>query len=127
MCNNTLYDDRCQVDDTDSAFRFTGTVGSEAGNVLTIVGLSAKADDFYENGEVSIDGGADRRQILNHTGNNITLRLPFPEDSTGKPCVVLAGCNHILDEDCELVFANTINFGGFAFIGTKNPFETGLD
>ena len=128
LCNHVLYDDQCQADDTSASFRETGTVSavSTSGTVLTITGLAAFGDGWFTGGVVEINGGLDSRMIIAHTGNDITLHLPFPLSPLSTNAVVLAGCAHDI-ETCKSKFDNVINFGGFAFVPTLNIFQTGID
>lgn len=133
LCNHVLYDDGCKVDDTDSTWRFLGTVSAATGNTVTVVGLNGEADGFYTAGFIEINSTLDSRMILDHTGNVLTLLLPFAEDPIGQGVKVLAGCDHTIDV-CDTKFntpedatSNVINYGGFAFVPTKDIFRSGLD
>ena len=125
MCNAVLYDDDCQVDDTDPAFRFTGTVSGVSEATISVPGVTGFPDGFFTAGFVIFDGGTDHRMILNHTGDNLVLNLPFPTDVTGALVAVLAGCNHD-PTDCHVKFANFLRYQGFWAVPTKNPFIKGL-
>lgn len=126
LCNHVLYDDQCQVDDTDPNYRATLTVTAVAGNVLTIAGLAGFGDGWFTGGVVEINGGLDARLIIDQTGNDVTLHLPFPSSPLGTLAIVLAGCAHDITT-CKNKFDNVINYGGFAFVPTINIFETGVD
>lgn len=126
LCNHVVYDDQCQVDETDPNYRATLTVTAVAGNVLTIAGLAGFGNAWFTGGLVEINGGLDARMILDQTGNDVTLHLPFPTSPLGELAVVLAGCAHDITT-CKNKFDNVINYGGFAFVPSINPFETGLD
>ena len=125
QCNHVLYDSGCQVDDTDPAFRVSsGSVTAVSGRVLTVSGLSGSfADGFFDGGFVEVVGSSDFRMILSHTGNDLTLLLPFSTDPT--TVNVFAGCDHSI-ATCKAKFDNVINFGGFPFVPTRNPFQTGI-
>lgn len=126
LCNHIVYDDFCQADDTSASFRATLTITAVSGNVLTIPGLSSYGNGWFTGGLVEINGGADARLIIAHTGNDITLHLPFPVSPLNEQAVVLAGCAHDIST-CKSKFDNVINYGGFAFVPTINIFETGID
>lgn len=81
---------------------------------------------------MEVGGGDDHRLILSQSGDDVTLLLPFPETIVGSTVVLLAGCDHSITT-CDTKFntpedtlSNVINYGGFAFVPNKNPFETGL-
>lgn len=126
-CNHVLYDPlTCQVDDTDIAFRASVlSVASQVGNVLTVSsGLSGTyTDGFMNGGFLEIVGGSDFRLILDHVGNVLELLLAF----SVAPSVVnvFAGCAHTIAV-CKSKFNNVDRYGGFAFVPTKNIFQTGL-
>lgn len=120
-CNFDLYDAlTCKVDDTDPAFRASAlAVASQVGAVLTVTsGLSGTYTDGWMNaGYVETVVGSDFRLILAHTGNAVTLLLPF----TVAPASVnvFAGCAHNIGI-CKSKFDNVVNYGGFAFVPTRN-------
>jgi uncharacterized phage protein (TIGR02218 family) len=133
LCNHVLYDDGCKVDPTDTTFRHTGTVSNVVDNTITVIGADGFPDGYFTGGFVEADGGNDARLILNHVGNVLQLLLPFPFSTLGAVVVVLAGCDHTI-ATCDQKFfttedptSNVINYGGFAFIPTKDIFATGLD
>ena len=134
LCNHVLYDTGCKVDETDPTFLLDNAlVTAVSGNTITVAGVAAKgASDFFVSGFVSAFGGSDHRPVLAQSGDVLTLLLPFPSDITGTTVDVLAGCDHTIAV-CDSKFftsedltSNVINFGGFAFVPTRNPFETGL-
>ena len=64
---------------------------------------------------------------------DLLLLLPFPFTIVGQTVEVYAGCDHTA-EPCATKFfttedpqGNLRNYGGFLFVPTKNPFESGLD
>lgn len=125
-CNHVLYDDLCQVDDTDPAFRLSAAaVTAVSGNTITVTGVSAFGADFFEGGFVEASGGTDRRLILSTSGDILTLLLPFSASPLGSSVIVFAGCDHSI-ATCKSKFNNVINYGGFAFVPTKNIFTTGI-
>lgn len=126
-CNHVLYESStCKVDDTLPAYRAsTLPVSSQVANVLTVsTGISGLyPDGFMNGGYCEVVGLADYRTILVQTGNVLELMSAF----SVQPSVVhaFAGCGHD-GADCSAKFDNVINYGGFAFVPTKNPFQTGL-
>ena len=126
-CNHVLYDPTtCKADDTDPANRASAlSVASQVGNVLTVSSglMGVFTDGDMDGGMVEVVGGSDYRLILSHTGNALTLLLPF--STTPASVNVFRGCAHTV-QACKADFDNVLNFGGFAFVPTKNPFETGI-
>lgn len=124
MCNHQLYDAACGVNS--AAHKFTGLVTAESGSTLTVSGLAASGMDFV-GGWCKPSATSDFRMILGQSGDVLTLLLPFVSTMVGLSLDAFEGCDHILTGDCANRFDNVINFGGCAFVPTKNPFATGLD
>lgn len=133
LCNHVLYDDHCKVDDTDTTFRLANaTVLTVVASTITVQGADGEADGFYTGGFVEAQGGQDARLILEHTGTSLLLLLPFPLDLVGEVVNVLAGCDHTI-ATCDTKFftpedvtSNVINYGGFAFVPTRDIFRVGI-
>ena len=126
LCNHVLYDDLCQVDDTSPSFRLTNaSVTAEAGNTIDVAGVSGFGASFFTGGFVESAGALDRRLILASSGNTLTLLLPFATSVLSSRVTVFAGCDHSI-ATCGATFNNVINYGGFAFVPTKNIFQTGI-
>lgn len=122
LCNHVLYDSRCKVPQGD--FSHTGRVLAVNGNVVTVDGADGQANGFYAGGFAQL-GTNDFRLILEHTGTNLTLLLPFPNNVQGRDLTIFAGCDHTL-ATCKSKFNNVVNYGGFAFVPLRNIFESGI-
>lgn len=122
QCNNNLYDSDCTVNP--ASFTTTGTASASSGNTVTVPGLNAHPDGYFNGGIAVAGGGTDKRLVLSHAGNVLTLLLPFVADPTGSSVSALAGCNHLVTGDCATKFDNVLNFAGFAWIPNLNPFST---
>lgn len=122
LCNHILYDERCKV--LQSLFQHTNVVNSVSGDIITVQGLAGKGDSWADAGFAQL-GTTDFRLILEHTGDDITVLLPFSQEVTGSVLDVFAGCKHDL-ATCKAKFNNVINYGGFAFVPLINPFESGI-
>tara|TARA_R110000737_G_scaffold47134_6_gene67070 strand:+ start:6874 stop:7704 length:831 start_codon:yes stop_codon:yes gene_type:complete len=126
LCNRVLYDDQCQVDDTSASFRLsTAAVTAVSGNTITVTGADANGDNYYTGGFVETSSSDDRRLILDQTGTVLTLLLPFTTSPIGTNVTVFAGCDHSIST-CKSKFNNVVNFGGFAWVPSKNVFATGI-
>ena len=124
MCNHILFDSGCKK--SSAGFTFSGPVASISDVAYTVTGATGQPDGFWTGGWVTPVGTNDYRMILTHVGDVITLLLPFPGDLTGQDVDIYAGCDHTLAGACANKFDNVLEFGGFAFVPTKNPFATGL-
>lgn len=132
LCNHVLFDNNCKVDDTDARWRFTHDVSAQTGSVITVVGATAFGASWWVGGFLEIDGGDDARLIVAQSGDDLTLLLPFPTSALGRNVTLFAGCDHTISI-CDTKFnttedtqSNVLNFGGFGFVPTRNPYSTGL-
>ncbi len=131
-CNHMLYDARCKISETDPSFEKFLTVASvdTTQTVLTVTGAGGftPAADFFVSGFIEFED--DFRDVVAQGGagdEDLTILVPFIDNPVGQQIRVLAGCKLRLTTDCELKFANVINFGGWPYVPTKNPFATGID
>jgi len=127
LCNHILYDTYgCKV--SSGSFSFTGEVTNVDGNVLTIPGIGSGdgyPDKWWTGGYVQYQTN-DWRLIIDHTGEDITLLLPFPSNVDGQDVTIFAGCDHTIAV-CKAKFNNVENYGGFAFVPQKDIFRNGID
>jgi len=123
QCNHVLFDNACQV--VQSLFRHQDDVTGVSGDTITVQGLTLKGSGWAAGGYIALSSG-EFRQVIEHTGDNIRVLLPFPTTPLGETVEVFAGCDHSI-ETCNSKFNNVPNFGGFAWVPLKNPFATGLD
>lgn len=128
-CNHVLYDERCGV--SRAANTISSTILITHGRYLILLDDGGKPDAFFTAGEVLLASG-ERRMILAHSGNNLTINYPFTKTEVNVSCQVAAGCNHLWgggteNGDCVDKFSNGPNYGGFPLIPTVNPFVDGVD
>lgn len=123
MCNHFLFDAGCKVNP--ALFNHVGTVTAVNGNDVTVAGLAASGYDVV-GGYARPTTVQDFRMVLAQSGDTVTLLLPFADSVLGGDLQLFAGCDHIVDGDCALVFDNVENFGGFGFVPNKNPFQVGI-
>jgi hypothetical protein len=123
MCQHILYDDACGAVAT--SFDHLGTCSSISGNNVTVSGAGASGFDFV-GGYIRPTGAQDFRMIVAQSGDVLTLLLPFQDDPTGENMQAFAGCDHLIEGDCALVFDQVAEFGGFAFVPSKDIFAQGV-
>lgn len=123
QCNHVLYQADCGV--SEASYKVSAAaVTATDGYVVTVPAAALEADGYYTGGFVATTGsGTDYRMIIKHAGDELTLLLPFPEAQTELD--LYAGCAHTL-ATCVAKFSNGVNFGGCAFVPTRNPFAVGL-
>lgn len=124
LCNNDLFDEQCTI--LEASYTHNLPVTAVTDEVLTATGAgSVGGADYFEGGFVLYDG--EYRLIIDQSGDNLTLHVPFSITPLGQTLGFRAGCKKRISTDCHTKFSNKINHGGFPFVPTKNIFETGLD
>jgi uncharacterized phage protein (TIGR02218 family) len=118
QCNRVLYDAGCGV--SRLAFRVQGTLLSVAGDQIAAPEFAARPSGWWVNGYVEF--GSERRMIIRHVGPLLTLMTGMASLAVGAQVFVYAGCNR-KSSDCAGKFSNLVNFFGFEWVPTKNPFN----
>lgn len=123
-CNHVLFDNRCQVS------RVANSVTTEVTSVndifVAVASIGGKPDLFFVGGEMVTEHG-ERRMVIGQAGLTLTVNYPFANVVEGTSVEVVAGCDHDYEGDCASKFDNQKQYGGFKFIPTYNPFESGID
>lgn len=132
LCGHVLYDRGCKINDLNALFKFDTTALIVNGSSVTLngAGIGTQAANFFVGGFLD-KGSTERRMILAETvvgptSMTFQIPLPFADLSAGEAVVLRAGCNHSLTT-CRTKFNNVVNFGGFPWVPTENPFSTGID
>jgi len=120
QCNHMLYDARCGV--SEAAYRFDTTIAGINGRIITAASVNNAPPNYYVSGRVRLMRTGDMRFIVQQNNNDLRLSAPFADASVGEPISLFAGCDHTFTT-CVTKFNNGINYGGFPYIPTKNPFE----
>ncbi|HEY6108688.1 MAG TPA: phage BR0599 family protein [Gemmatimonadales bacterium] len=125
QCNWTLYGTGCTVDR--AAFKTTAVVDAITGATITASPeFGAQVDGWFTNGYVEIPTTKERRFIVDHVGNVLTLMSPFSSAlEVGMSVDAYAGCDRT-EATCAAKFANLVNHLGFARIPHRNPFDGAL-
>jgi uncharacterized phage protein (TIGR02218 family) len=125
-CRHTLYARGCTLDAEDFVFN---TTTDNVDNINIVVdSVDGAADNYYRGGMIRAPDES-LRYILNQVGTTLTLTRPFEtlqaavEAAAPTPVAVkiYPGCPHTLTA-CNTIFGNELNFGGFPWIPTKNPY-----
>ena len=131
-CSHVHYDRGCKVNDASPSFRFDVIVVSISGSTITVqgTGIGGQATDFFNAGFLR-QGTLDHRMVLDSTdlGSDtiqISLLIPFEDIEVGEIIQLFAGCDHSF-VTCASKFNNAANYGGFPWVPTDNPFQTGID
>lgn len=119
-CRHALYGRGCWLDPAN--FDAAGTVTAISGDVLTVTGADAQADGYWTGGMLRAPDGT-LSYIIAHSGTSITVqRLSYSLRQSVAPFAVTLypGCDHSR-ATCAAKFDNSLNYGGFDWIPTKNP------
>lgn len=125
QCPHVLYGVACGLNQL--SHQTTDTVSVISGNTVSVPAVSGFADDYFKGGFLQFytqAGLGQVRFITEHTSDVLTLVAPITELSVGDSVNVFPGCKHTLD-DCTNKFNNLVNYGGFPYVPTVNPFGGG--
>lgn len=117
-CNHVLYDARCGQLRSDH--RYTAYVQAVDRVSITLTTEPA-ATGILAAGEIVSLRNGERRLILSNEGSAIGIGYPFVDLQPGDRVELVKGCDHSI-ATCKAKFDNVINFGGFPYIPSDNPF-----
>ena len=128
QCNHNTFGPRCGLNRDD--WKATGTVAEIVDRThIRVAAAASQADGYYLAGEVIKYGEAsnqtERRLIVDHTGDLLTMNYPFRNILEGMTVELYAGDDHNLST-CKNKFNNLVNFFGFPYTPSLNPFVSGL-
>lgn len=122
MCNHVLYGPFCGVNR--ASFTHTTTVATvNSTTVFSLTDDGGRPDGWYNGGEVVL--GSERRLVLAHVGDQITINHPFRAMVVGDTVDIAAGCDRTIGT-CRAKFSNQLNFLGFPYLPKKDPFREGV-
>lgn len=122
QCNHPLYSPGCGVDRED--WRIDGIVDAIIDETKIIVSAAAdQPDGWLKAGEIIT--ATERRLIVEHSGAELTLNYPLRALTPGMALIAYAGCDHSI-QTCNDKFDNLVNFFGFPYTPSLNPFLVGL-
>jgi uncharacterized phage protein (TIGR02218 family) len=112
-CTNTLFDARCGL--VKASFAEVNTV--QAGSTVNkLLSLSAKADGYYDNGQIAFTSGANAglvKAVKAYAGQFFTFNSPLPfVPNAGDLFTAYPGCDKT-KATCANKFSNLGNFEGF--------------
>lgn len=132
-CNLQVYSTRCGVDPDD--FTDSVTITAIDGLTITVSGMPAVADGYYNGGYVT-DASGTKRHIEMHVGDDLTLMLDLAGLAVTDTVSLTAGCDG-QQTTCRSKFfpaggslvagiGNIRNFLGFFTSPDRNIFKDGL-
>lgn len=126
-CNWPLYSPGCTV--ARASFKVSGTVTEATGPLLRAAVFATKPDGWFRNGWVEVTSGGQlgqRRFVVQHVGDAVTLMNPFTGSVVGATVDGFAGCDRT-EATCAAKFSNLVNHMGWPRIPTRNPFGASID
>lgn len=120
-CNLQVYSTRCGVNK--NSFKSTVTVSAVSALVVTVTGMPAVADGYYNGGYMETSDGT-KRFIISHTGANLTLMLAYDSLPISSSVSIYAGDDHS-HTTCRTKFNNIGNHFGFFTTPGRNIFTQG--
>ncbi len=115
-CTNTLFDARCGL--VKASFAEVNAV--QAGSTVNkLISLSAKADGYYDNGQIAFTSGANAglvKAVKQYLGQQFTFNSPLPfVPNAGDAFTAYPGCDKT-QATCTNKFSNLANFEGFPYV-----------
>lgn len=122
MCNHVLYDDRCKL--VKASYQQDTTIVSVDTDTIEVA-ADGFDDSYLQAGEIVNTTKNERRLIINNVADVLTINFPFFNAEAGDSVSLFAGCNHAFTT-CRDKFSNTLNYGGFPYVPSDNPFQNEL-
>lgn len=117
FCQNCIYDSKCGLR-RESYVHKCWTDGNSWGLTITSSNLmEGVLDGYYTDGYMQM--GASFRQIVKHSGNQITIKYPINLVDRKDVFYVYPGCNNLFSE-CHRKFSNTAHFSGIPY---QQPYD----
>jgi len=117
-CNHTVYDELCTLSPV--AFTTTTTVTDIKDTVIQVVS-DGNPDGKLAVGKMVNTRTGESRVIVSNVANVITIGYGFLDIVLGDTVQLIIGCDNAYST-CLNVFNNVINFSGFMFLPTTNPY-----
>lgn len=121
-CNWATYSTGCGLDK--NAFATASSVSTVGDTTIQGPVFATKPDGWFVNGWVERANG-ERRYIIGHVGDTLTLQSPFVGLAAGEDVTAYAG-EDFTENTCKTKFNNIDRFLGFPRIPTVNPYNTNL-
>ena len=120
MCRHALYSDQCGV--SKAAYAVPGAISAinAARTVLTVTAAAALEDGWFSGGMVETPTGG-FLFVPRHAGAQLTLASPCTL-AVSDAVTLYPGCARGR-QACKNKFNNILNFGGWPWIPSRNPFD----
>lgn len=122
-CNHVVYSAGCGA-----ALNFDLiTVTTIDGDTVVSNDFTARADGWFRSGRLVTLDGKERRFIVDHVGDTVTLLSPMPGLQSGQQVQAVWGCNRLEGECGPAKHNNLDNHLGWARTPERNPFDGRID
>lgn len=122
-CPHVLYGSECKVIKT--TYQVNAVLSGVSGAVITASAFSGPGSGYFKGGFIEfVTAGSvtERRQVVEHSTNTITLDRAIPGLVVGSNVAAFPGCDHTTGAAGCTRFSNVLNYGGTPYIPEKNPF-----
>jgi len=118
-CRHFLYSPGCGL--SADTYKLETFVVDVQGFQVIVDGVDGVYEDgWFQAGYIRAANG-EHRMIMSQAGGLLTLTAPIVGLSISDSVDMFPGCPHTLAA-CDAKFGNSINFGGFPYIPSLNPF-----
>jgi uncharacterized phage protein (TIGR02218 family) len=121
QCNWALFSGPCGL--SKATYQVAATINAISGLYIGATAFGAHASGYFRSGWVETLSG-ETHWITDHVGSTLTLMTPFRSIVVGDIVYAYPGCDRTIAA-CK-VYGNLLNYCGFPFLPTKNPFVSGM-
>lgn len=120
LCNHELYDTGCTL--SAGSYKYSNSVLGVTDDVWINVQALPSSGNPFIGGYMQIPDGSEQRLIIDQSGTSVKILYPFKQSISGTTVDCYQGCDHTVTT-CAQKFGNAINYGGFPFVPSINPFN----
>lgn len=123
LCGNVLGDAACGVNI--DALKVSTTVSVISGFEITVASDGGAADGYLNAGQIVRTADGERRLIIDHTGDVLTIKSPFKTIAVSDAVDIFPGCTRT-PTVCRDKFGNMLSFSGQPGIPLVDPYRVGM-
>lgn len=117
QCNHALYGPRCGV--SAATYSLSARIQAIDGSEITSMAFALQPPGWFNGGSIERSSG-ERRFIVGHESDRVTLMSPFHDLQVGETVTAYLGCD-LTRANCLERFGNTDNFFGFEWVPWRDP------
>ena len=103
-CNHILFDSGCKI--SRAANKVTTTVTDITGLVVQVASIAPFLSGEFIGGEIADIAHNDRKMIVLHASNLLTVNYPFNSLQIGATVEITRGCDHAFEGHCKTRYVN---------------------